>query len=115
MTWPAWQRKLYPAGERVCAWCREVRWIKAGNRACSASCRGHLGAMQIPDELLAQRAKRAAMAAADRRREDAMARHARAEAKTAGETPLEAYRRGYKNGLAAYRAALARRRQERSA
>lgn len=79
--------------------------MRAGCRYCSPSCAAHGGAVAMSEEALSARGRRAAAAAAAKR-------HARAEAAVAGLSPLEAYRRGYRNGLSAYRSALARKRQQ---
>lgn len=102
---PAWKKRKYPACVRLCAWCQQLRPMRAGCMYCSRPCAAHGGTLRLSEEALSARGRKAAAASRVKRR-------AAAEARVEGLTPLEAYRLGYRNGLCAFRSRLAVKRRE---
>jgi hypothetical protein len=83
----------YPAGWRLCAWCRCSKLFRSGRRYCGPRCAAFGRTVTMAEGRLQAQAARASAAAAAAREADVLA-------KVAGLTPVEAYRYGRDLGYA---------------
>ena len=83
----------YPAGWRLCAWCRCSKLFRSGRRYCCPRCAAFGRTVTMDEGRLQAQATRASAAAAAAREADVVA-------KVAGLTPVEAYRYGRDLGYA---------------